>query len=477
MVAVIRQVSWVGVFVAAAGLAAAETLLAYQTSPLIAIGIPVAVVTVTVIFIYPMLGVYAGILAVPLEILRISVGSVGLTPAKGLLLITAIATSVRFLGSGRAHVPHIAHLAYAGGLVIMALGVLVARDTYIVQKLLVIWTSCLLLSLLVASADRKQIKRALICLAISGAIVGLLGALGAAGQQEVEAGGTIITNRATSSFSHPNQLAFFLELTIPLALVLALRGPAPLRLPMVGAAGISIAGLLFTLSRGGIIGTALSLLIMLAWTPFRRLAAGLLCVLLVFAVANSGKLESSHELSIVQTRLATVTSGDSRNNGRLRIWKTTPSIIADHPLLGVGEGNFSRYSLQYGLSEFGGPFLHAHNVPLTLGAELGVAGLALVIVFFWGVARTALGTLRYRSHPDFPFALALAAGLGALFLNSMTDYPPGSDPILAAAMIEVGALIALYRYMRKGGDLQPAPPALPASLDPQRRQTLARGST
>ncbi|MGI8511012.1 MAG: O-antigen ligase family protein [Solirubrobacteraceae bacterium] len=476
----IRQVSWVGVFVAAAGLAAAETLLAYQTSPLVAIGLPVAIVTVTLIFTYPMLGIYAGILAVPLDVLRISAGAIGLTPTKVLFLITATAAVVRFVGSGRMRMPHIAHLAFAGGLVMMAFGVLVARDTFVVQKLLVIWTMCLVLSILVASSDRKQIERILVCLAISGAILGLLGAVGVAGQQEVAAGGTYVSNRAQGTFTHPNQLAFFLELTIPLTLVLALRGPALLRLPMVAAAGISIAGLLFTLTRGGILGTTVSLLIMLAWTPFRRIAVALLCIFAVFGIANGGKLASSRDLSIVQTRLATVTSGDSRNNARLRIWRTTPSIIADHPLLGIGIANFPRYSLRYGLSEGGQAFEHAHNVPLTIGAELGVVGLALLIVFFWGVARTTLGTLRYRSHPDFPFALAVAAGLGALFFNSLTDYPPGSDPILAAAMIELGALIALYRRMRDvkvRRTAPPEPPELPALAGARRRPTLARGTT
>jgi O-antigen ligase len=280
--------------------------------------------------------------------------------------------------------------------------------------------------------------------AIAGAVLAIE-ALAGHGPQELLQGGAAATNRARGSFTHPNQLAFFLVLAIPPTLMLAARGSRALSVAMLACAGLSIAGLLLTLTRGAIIGAVASLLVLLVWAPFRRAAAALLLLALVFTAFNASALRHSRELSLVTTRLETVTRGEAESNPRIRIWKTTPRIIADHPLLGVGAGNYYVYSIAYGLSEFGEPYEHAHNVPLTIGAELGVVGLALLLWFFAAVGRAAWRALRDTRAREFPLALGVTAALTALLVNSMTDYPPGANLIMATIMIEVGVVIALAR--------------------------------
>jgi O-antigen ligase len=433
---------------AAALLAVVEVGIAYFISPAVALALPFALAAGLLFLYRPMAGVYAGILAVPLEVLNLSFGSFGLTPSKAIFLFIAGLAVVRFIFVGRAAAPHVAYLAFGLGLVVSALGVLVAQDSFLVVKLLVTWSAFLVISMLVATATPRQVRAIMVCLAVAGGTLALQ-AVATGGSQELQAAGAAATNRASAAFTHPNQLAFFLVLTLSPALVLAVRGRPSLRLPMLAIAGLTIAGLMLTLTRGAIVGAAASLVVLLAWVQFRRFAALLLFGVVLFAAINGHTLTHSKELSLVSTRLSTIKQGAQTGGGRVQIWRTTPRIIAEHFALGVGAGNFSTVSIAYGLSEGGEPFLHAHDVPLTIAAERGVLALALFAWFAFAVARAGVRAARHRQSAVYPLALGLTAGLFGLFVNSLTDYPPGQDAVMATIMVEVGALLALERHMRE----------------------------
>jgi O-antigen ligase len=274
---------------------------------------------------------------------------------------------------------------------------------------------------------------------------------GTAQEARAGAGATAVEGRAQGSFTHPAQLAFFLVMAMPPALVLIVKSRGWQRGVAAGASVVIITVLVLTLTRGAIIGAGASLAIMLVWAPFRRIAATVLVALLLFAIFNADAISHSQQLSLVGARLATITNKDEAtvNNNRLRIWSTVPRIAADHPLFGIGVGNFKDYSLQYGLSEGGGPFEHAHNVALTVLVEQGIPGAGLLLGMLFLLGRTAAGALRRRFHEDFAYALAPIAGLGGLCVNSLTDYPPGSNPNMALILVEIGLLIAATRALRR----------------------------
>jgi O-antigen ligase len=176
------------------------------------------------------------------------------------------------------------------------------------------------------------------------------------------------------------------------------------------------------------------------------LAAVLLALTVLVASLNFEAVESSPEVTVVSERLATIASLKTRRDDRLEIWSKTPTLIATHPLLGVGQGNFPQASPELGLADIGGlPYDHAHNVFLNVGAELGLIGLALLGVFLFLVARLALRALRRPDPRRYPLVLALTAALVALLVSSITEYPFRTNAIMAVILIEVGALIALER--------------------------------
>jgi O-antigen ligase len=128
-------------------------------------------------------------------------------------------------------------------------------------------------------------------------------------------------------------------------------------------------------------------------------------------------------------RLQSIVNVDPQDSSgfRLRLWQIAGRIIADHPITGVGMGQFlpgfrqvvfSRPELNVGYVEFG-----AHNSYFTLAAETGViGGLALL---WLAVATVRQGLfLGTRDTKDQRFLLLNAgyvAGLAAFALNSMTS--------------------------------------------------------
>jgi O-antigen ligase len=320
------------------------------------------------------------------------------------------------------------------------------------------WMVGLVLCLVVAGAEEHELEWLLAAIAVAGGIVGLI-AMATTGEQQIAQAGQIATNRAEASFAHPVVLGFFLVLTLAPALVMTLRARPVLRPVMIACAGAITGGIVLSLTRGAFIGAGVAALLLLAWPPFRRAAIVVLAIVLVFAAANLQSIERSREVAVVSQRLSTITQAQaSQSNERLRIWTRTPSLIAVHPFLGVGPGNFSAYGPQYGLVDFwGAPFMHAHDLLLTIAAERGILGLALFVWFMFEVGRAAAISLRNRASPRFPLALGLVAALAGLFANGVVDYPPGTIVIMFMITVEAGALVALARHERDAVAHGPAP--------------------
>ncbi|NLN92434.1 MAG: O-antigen ligase family protein [Candidatus Hydrogenedens sp.] len=119
---------------------------------------------------------------------------------------------------------------------------------------------------------------------------------------------------------------------------------------------------------------------------------------------------------------------------RLWFWAGAERMIGDHPWLGVGLGNYPRWSSVYqgkALWEQGGERYfrnelhtdHAHSEPLEWLAETGFAGILFWLLFL-------ILTLRQR-----PAALPVLACMGAFALvNNFTHSPPHTLAFLLLAL-------------------------------------------
>jgi O-antigen ligase len=210
----------------------------------------------------------------------------------------------------------------------------------------------------------------------------------------------------------PNVTAQFLQMALPFAaayfLVAAGRGRRVGYLALlVGVA----AAMLVTFSRGGWLGGALAfaVVVVFAWWNKRRLAAAR------WALALTTALGVGVLIPAVAVVLARGVEGDQLSAvSRLADWRTAGAMIRDHPLLGVGKGNYLDLARLYNPWALAYP---VHNVFLLTLAETGVAGLAAFIALLVGAFRAAARLLRAGGPHDAAFGLASLAAFAGIVLR------------------------------------------------------------
>ena len=360
---------------AAAPLGVLTILLAHRTHPAVPLAAIALAAVVALAFFRPVAAVMVAIALAPLEVIAIPVGGVEVTPMEIVFVLTALVWSARRVIEG--HAPWAASpISLPLALLLLATlpGLTVAEDPVAVIRFLIFWGAFVVVVwLLIAETDADSVSSVLWTLALTAAVLGLVTALTSAGQQELSATGDVAEGRARGAFGSPNILASVLALGFPAALYAAFGGVRARRAPALAAAALILAGLALTLSRGGLLAATVAVLVMLAWAPLRRFAvvlAVLLAALIPFAAAPLGQVQ---QIDNVVQRVESVRYGNtSGRDQRDRIYAETPAMISDYWLTGVGASNYPEVAPRYGIVEpvSNDTFAHAHNIALTIAAEL-----------------------------------------------------------------------------------------------------------
>jgi O-antigen ligase len=188
-------------------------------------------------------------------------------------------------------------------------------------------------------------------------------------------------------FQNPNDLALNMVVVLPLAALLALRARSlPWRLVAIGGALLMVGAVVASYSRSGFLGLAAMLLI-LAWQMGRRKPAFLAAVAVAVVVLLPFAPDSYWQ------RVASITNDDldatgSREARRVLLGEAFQAFL-DHPLTGLGAGQFVNYNPPGRLETW----RETHNVVLQVAAELGVLGSA---VFFFLVFRALMAGRQAR---------------------------------------------------------------------------------
>ena len=137
--------------------------------------------------------------------------------------------------------------------------------------------------------------------------------------------------------------------------------------------------LLFTKSRGAWLGF-LSAIPILTWLRDKRLVIGfsVLLIIVAFLLPNVyiNRFKSSFNVT------------DNRSNlARIALWKGSLLMLKDHPINGVGLGNFmNEYEAHY-RQPHTTTTVHAHNNFLQFAAETGLVGLSAFIFLMYKVLK------------------------------------------------------------------------------------------
>lgn len=467
----LRRLDFLAIPLAALALSLAVVQLAYITEPWVPLAVIGILAAIGVTLARPLVGLYLAIALAPLELFSITLGGsgsggaegggFGLSPPEAMLLVTGGAWALRRVVNGQLpFVPSPLNKPLVVLLLAVLPGVAIAEEPLIVAKVLVIWT-CLVLvyQLIVAEADAKVARSLLLVLGASAAVVGLIATIRTGGGADISllGQGQTAEGRAEGSFGHPNTLATFEALALPGALALALASRGAVRLVALAAFALGFAGLALSLSRGGLLAVGGALAVMAIWAPFRRVVLVAVLVILPFAISGSNPLGEVRVVDTVSQRISSV-EYSAQDNQRLDIWAATPEIIGDHFLLGVGTGQFVEVAPRYGLASSveEGTFEHAHSIPLTIAAELGLVGF---VGFAWlVVALVALLVRAYRrtTGVDRGVVIAIAAALLALGLQGLVDYTLRLNLIVATVLVLAGCAVVLARDPTAPGRRRPA---------------------
>jgi O-antigen ligase len=244
---------------------------------------------------------------------------------------------------------------------------------------------------------------------------------------------------AVGFFRWYQRLAHDLLPPLCLAGAVALHGGVRPRLrALLGAASLAAAAaVVLTLSRAAWVTLALAGAIVAVGGSrrLRRIALPLVAVGCLAMGLNAG----------VRTRLAHLASPDATGD-RQTIWRVCRAVVADHPLTGVGWGNFPRRSLPYWERLAPDYPLRAwcHDSFFSAWAEGGPL-LFGALLAFWALLFVAF--LRWRRRSD---GLGRAASIGALaalagmFANSLAhDILYSSEAMFALGFaLAVGVALA-----------------------------------
>jgi O-antigen ligase len=302
------------------------------------------------------------------------------------------------------------------------------------------------------------VRTILLALAVAAAVVGLKAALdpGTDQPQQLLGIGEVAEGRPGGSFQDPNILATFEALGLPAAVALALGRNLLLRVVGAGAFALILAGLALSLSRGGFLAAAGALAIMLAWRPFRYTGIAALALVITLQAVSGSFSGEIQQTSVVAGRIQSVSYAAAGGDPRFAIWRTTPEIIAGHPFFGIGANQFPDVSLRYGLySEDRGSYQHAHNIPLTIAAELGLLGLAALLWATFALGRVLIAACTRLTGADRGLAMAVAAAFTGLALQGMVDYTLSSNTVAAVMFVLAGCAVVLWRAA--GADDQSEP--------------------
>ncbi|MGA1840019.1 MAG: O-antigen ligase family protein [bacterium] len=138
----------------------------------------------------------------------------------------------------------------------------------------------------------------------------------------------------------------------------------------------------------------------------------------------------------VINRLKQVQINDVYAYSRFSMWKSALSMLRDHPLFGIGIGNFEFYSYRYAFpvekawARYARVARYAHNELLHLGAEMGIPGILFFLAAIFTVfikdfkkrRNTGVDNNSCSTHPYHADEKAILIVILTLLFHSIVDF-------------------------------------------------------
>lgn len=221
--------------------------------------------------------------------------------------------------------------------------------------------------------------------------------------------------RIASTLFNPNAYGAYLILIIfPVIMLCIYEKNKNKKIVYTFLSILLLTNLLMTLSRNAFLGFGLGVLVLgLIYSIKLIFALGGFGILMVFIPSVFQRVKDVPNLS--------------QNESRIKLWKTAIMMIKEHPILGVGNGNFvtryNEYVIKYKELKYQSYQNYpSHNSYLKVQSELGIMG----IVSFLGIVAITLFRVKklYSTTTDRfykPFYMGVLASLVAFLFMNFSD--------------------------------------------------------
>jgi O-antigen ligase len=209
--------------------------------------------------------------------------------------------------------------------------------------------------------------------------------------------------RGVTIFGDQNDLALQMNMILPIVMFLAMKEKRLLKKLFYLTSGlIFLAVIIIGFSRGGFVGLVAVLVFALLKLPTRRLNKILVILIIVGGTIFFAPQSYWEEMRTLREGTKEATAAT-----RIFYWKVATRMVIDHPIIGVGPGNFPVWLPDYVREgdrfgdgrEIGDPRKTwgtvCHSLYFTVLAELGLIGVVLFsLMVYWAFKEIRLGLRR-----------------------------------------------------------------------------------
>ena len=251
--------------------------------------------------------------------------------------------------------------------------------------------------------------------------------------------------RLKAAFPHTNLFGLYLGLTLPAVFCLGryfLEGRKKLFFTVTSI--LAIFCIIFTFSRGAVIGLLIALIFVGLLKKDKVLLTFILVFMLIGPFLMPGPVKDwvKNRSSVLEMLL---------NAERIYIYKTALNMICHHPFIGVGVntfcGQYSNYKVNQEYGNTGTSRYYGHNNFLHMAGEIGLIGLGVFLWLLFMLFRKWY--IIYKPLPDGSFlkifGLGLIAGVVAFLVNGMTETGLYYSKIATLFWIQIGILLAVFK--------------------------------
>ncbi len=211
---------------------------------------------------------------------------------------------------------------------------------------------------------------------------------------------------------------------------------------------VIVAGVFVSLSRGGLLAMVLMLVVAgFAFSRERRWLAVVLGVLVI--ISGFVFLRFTDQLAAFAGRMESLTLIAQESTPRLEHWNDMRPMFESAWMWGAGAGTYRLVSPYYQTFDTDRVYAHAENAYLEIFAELGVVGLACVLIALVLMLNSGLALIRQSDPFDRSLGIAGTSGIVGTAVACFFDFGILQPANMVLFAVFAGGLVGRHSFVKR----------------------------